>query len=230
MATGSSPASSAKPKQVTLTEPVLDPVERSSEVLFGVIMVLTFTASIRVARTGRLQVREVLIAALGCNLAWGVIDAIMYVMSCVSERGHNFKILRKVHRAATPEDANRIISDALPPVVAALLPPPAIDSLREKLFRLDEPPARPHIRKGDWLGAAGVFLLVFLSTFPVILPFLLIPGIRLAARISDLVAITMLFFSGHAYGRYAGHSAWGWGLAMVAIGAVMVGLTISLGG
>jgi hypothetical protein len=229
MATGSSPASAVN-KQEKFFGPVLDPVERSSEVLFGVIMVLTFTASIRVARTDRLQVREILIAALGCNLAWGLIDAIMYIMSCVSERGHNIKILRKIHKASAPDDANRIISDALPPVVATLLPRPALDSLREKLFALAEPPARPRIRKEDWLGAAGVFLLVFLSTFPVILPFLLVSHIRVASRVSDLVAITMLFFSGHAYGRYAGHSAWGWGLAMVAIGAVMVGLTISLGG
>ena len=230
MATASSSLTAEKKKRRAFFQPVLDPLERSSEVLFGVIMVLTFTASIRVARTDRLQVREILIAALGCNLAWGVIDAIMYLMACVSERGHNFKILRKIHRASAPEDANRIISDALPPVVAAILPPGALDGMRERLSGLSEPPPRPRIRSEDWLGAAGVFLLVFLSTFPIILPFLLIPRIRLAARVSDLIAITMLFFSGHTYGKYAGHTAWGWGMAMVAIGAVMVGLTIRLGG
>ncbi|MGB9256787.1 MAG: hypothetical protein WCC25_18250, partial [Candidatus Korobacteraceae bacterium] len=66
---------------------VLDPLERLSEILFGVIMVLTFTVSLRVARADRTQVREMLIGALGCNLAWGLIDAIMYLMSCVSTNG-----------------------------------------------------------------------------------------------------------------------------------------------
>ena len=43
-------------------------------------MVMTFTVSLRVARADHLQVREMLIGAIGCNLAWGIIDGIMYVM------------------------------------------------------------------------------------------------------------------------------------------------------
>ena len=50
---------------------VLDPIDRVSEVLFGLIMVLTFTGSLSVAEAGRDDVRAMLIGALGCNLAWG---------------------------------------------------------------------------------------------------------------------------------------------------------------
>jgi VIT1/CCC1 family predicted Fe2+/Mn2+ transporter len=82
----------------------------------------------------------------------------------------------------------------------------------------------------DWQGALGVFLLVFLSTFPIVLPFILVSDIKLALRTSDLIAMGMLFLAGHAYGRYAGHTPWGWGISMVAIGALMVGLTTALGG
>src|SRR4030095_1819511 len=46
---------------------VLDPVERISEVLFGLIMVLTFTGSLSVAEAGRDDVRTMLICALGCE-------------------------------------------------------------------------------------------------------------------------------------------------------------------
>ena len=206
--------------------PILDPLERFSEILFGVIMVLTFTVSLRVARADKIQVREMLIGALGCNLAWGLIDAIMYIMSKVSERGHSIKILKRVHRAPSAEHANEIIVNELPPVVASVLPPSALEALRLKLHELPEPPARPRLQKEDWRGAIAVFL----STFPVVLPFLVIPRIRLAARVSDVIAIAMLFFAGHAYGKYAGHHAWGWGLSMVVLGGLMVGLTIGLGG
>jgi hypothetical protein len=228
MATAATPE--AKHKKKWVYEPVLDPLERFSEILFGVIMVLTFTVSLRVARADKLQVREMLIGALGCNLAWGLIDAIMYLMSCVSERGHNLQVLKQVHRAPKPEHANRIIADALPPVVAAVLPASALDAVRQRLGELPELPPRARLRKDDWQGAVGVFLLVFLSTFPIVLPFLVVPRIRLAARISDLIAISMLFLAGHAYGRYAGHSPWGWGRWMVVIGGGMVGLCIALGG
>ena len=211
-------------------EPILDPLERSSEILFGVIMVMTFTVSLRVARADRLAVHEMLIGALGCNLAWGVIDGIMYIMSCVSERGHNFRVVRRVHRAKEPKEADRIIADALPTSLAAVMPESAVDAVRKRLLELPEPPARPRLKREDWLGAVGVFNLVFFSTFPLVLPFLVIPHVRAAARLSDAIALVILFFAGRSYGRYAGHSARGWGISMVAIGCVMVGLTIGLGG
>lgn len=209
---------------------VLDPLERLSEILFGIIMVLTFTVSLRVARADRAQVREMLIGALGCNLAWGLIDGIMYLMSCVSVRGHNFAILRKLHGAPPPEEGNRMIADELPPVVVAALPPGALDGMRQNLTKLTDIPPRPKLTKDDWRGAWGVFLLVFLSTFPVVIPFVLTHDIKVAGRVSDAIGLTMLFAAGHAYGRYAGHSPWGWGLSMVAIGGIMIGLCIALGG
>jgi hypothetical protein len=217
-------------KRSKLIQPVLDPLERSSEILFGVIMVMTFTVSLRVARADHLQVREMLIGAIGCNLAWGIIDGIMYVMSCVSERGHSNKVLRRIHRAKSAREANQIINDELPPVVAAVLPPPALDAMRENLQTLADPPARPRLKADDWRGAFGIFLLVFLSTLPLVLPFILIPRLRVAARVSDLTGLVMLFFAGRAYGKYAGHSTRGWGIAMVLLGGVMVALTIALGG
>ena len=51
---------------------VLEPIDRVSEVLFGLIMVLTFTGSLSVAEAGRDDVRTMLIGALGCNLAWRI--------------------------------------------------------------------------------------------------------------------------------------------------------------
>jgi hypothetical protein len=57
---------------------MLDPLERISEVLFGVIMALTFTCTLGVATADDIQVKTMLIGALGCNLAWGVIDAGVY--------------------------------------------------------------------------------------------------------------------------------------------------------
>ena len=227
--TAAAPAKTTK-QQNKSSKRVLDPLERLSEVLFGVIMVLTFTVSLRVARADRAQVREMLIGALGCNLAWGLIDGIMYLMSCVSERGHNVAILRKLHRASEPEQGNRIIADELPPVVVAALPTGALDGMRQNLGRLTDLPPRPRLTRDDWRGAMGVFLLVFLSTFPVVLPFVVVHDIKVAGRISDAIGMAMLFFAGHAYGRYAGHSPWGWGLSMVAIGGIMIGLCIALGG
>ena len=77
----------------TATSRVLDPVDRLSEILFGLIMVLTFTGSISVATADRAETKAVLIGAIGCNIAWGIIDAIMYLMACLNERGVEVRTL-----------------------------------------------------------------------------------------------------------------------------------------
>src|SRR5258707_13660265 len=102
---------------------VLEPNERISEVLFGLIMVLTFTGSLSVAEAGREDVRVMLIGALGCNLAWGIIDGVLYLMGCLAEKGRGLLTFRAVREAADPKEAQRLIADALPSVVASVLEP-----------------------------------------------------------------------------------------------------------
>lgn len=212
------------------TRRVLEPNERISEVLFGVIMVLTFTGSLSVAEAGRDDVRTMLVGTLGCNLAWGIIDSVLYLMGCLAERGRGLLTLRAVRKASDPQKAQRLIADALPPFVASILQPAEFDTMRQRLKELPEPPDRARLRKDDWLGALGVFLLVFLSTFPVVIPFIFIHSTVPALRVSNLIAIGMLLVLGYAFGRTAGRNPWVMGIAMVVLGAILVGMTMALGG
>src|SRR5438477_11998776 len=102
---------------------VLEPIDRVSEVLFGLIMVLTFTGSLSVAEAGREDVRTMLIGALGCNLAWGLIDGLLYLMGNLAAAGQNLKTFRAVRGTSDTQHAQRLIADALPPVVASVLEP-----------------------------------------------------------------------------------------------------------
>jgi VIT1/CCC1 family predicted Fe2+/Mn2+ transporter len=209
---------------------VLDPHDRVAEVLFGLIMVLTFTGSLSVAEAGRSEIRTMLLGALGCNLAWGIIDGVLYLMGCLAERSRSLRTLHAVRSATDPETARRLIAAALPPLVASLVQPGELDTLHQRLKQVPEPPAHARLSPTDWRGAAGVFLLVFLSTFPVVLPFLALKDAILALRISNVIAIAMLFATGHAYGRITGYHPWAMGTCMVVVGAVLVGVTIALGG
>jgi hypothetical protein len=209
---------------------VLEPYDRISEVFFGLIMVLTFTGSLSVATTDRTEVRTMLIGALGCNLAWGVIDGILYLMGCLSEKGRGIRALRALRKAAAPEEVHRVIAGALPPMVAATLGPADYESIRQKLIQLPEPPFRPRLARDEWLGALAVFLWVFLITFPVTIPFIFMHSVGPAMRVSNGIAIGLLFLTGHAFGRVAEYHPWLTGLAMVVLGSVLVGLTMALGG
>src|SRR5207248_11678991 len=187
---------------------VLEPIDRVSEVLFGLIMVLTFTGSLSVAEAGRDDVRTMLIGALGCNLAWGIIDGVLYLMGCLAEKGRALLTFRAVRKATDPKEAQRLITDALPSVVASVLEPVEMESLYQRLKQLPEPPDRVRLRKDDWLGAVGVFLLVFLCTVPVVIPFIFMQHAGPALRVSNAIAIVILFLSGYAFGRMTGRHPW----------------------
>ena len=102
----------------------LDPASRLGEILFGLIMVLTvtLTAGLTVAE-GRAGVRQLLLAAIGCNLAWGIIDAVMYIMNCITERSGKVRLIEAVQRARDARAALDIIQNEIEPELQSLLDP-----------------------------------------------------------------------------------------------------------
>ena len=208
----------------------LDPMDRISEVLFGLVMVLTITCSFSVGGAGHTEVHQMLIGALGCNVAWGIIDAFLYWLACFHVHGQKIRALRAVREAKSPLEAHCVITDALPPVLAAVTTPTELEEFRRRLQELPEPPQRPHLTKDEWLAGVGVFLLVVVATLPVVLPFLLVHEPRRALRISNGIAILLLFLTGYLYGYHTGYRPLTSGLIMVVIGAGMVAMTIALGG
>jgi len=95
---------------------------------------------------------------------------------------------------------------------------------------LPEPPRRARLGKEEWLGGLAVFLLVFLATFPVAIPFIIVQQASTAMRVSNAIAILLLFVTGYTFGRITGRREWLVGIAMVLLGSLFVGLTILLGG
>jgi VIT1/CCC1 family predicted Fe2+/Mn2+ transporter len=215
---------------ITPAKRVLDPIDRVSEVLFGLIMVLTFTGSLSVADAGRDDVRTMLIGALGCNVAWGIIDAMLYLIGCLAEKGQSLTTYLAVLRATDSQKAQRTIADSLPTAIASILEPAELETMRRRLMQLPEPPERPRLSKDEWLGSIGVFLVVFASTFPVVLPFIFMQNVGPAMRLSNAIAIVMLFLTGYAFGTITARNPWLVGLAMIVLGSMLVGMTIALGG
>lgn len=209
---------------------VLDPIDRYSEVLFGLFMVLTFTGTLSVVDSGRDEVRDMLVAAIGCNLAWGFVDAVMYVLRNLVARGRKARLARAVRGPLPTEQAHRLIADEIGTLARAF---DAQEIERVRRWIASQPAqADPvvGVTRRDLRGALGVFLLVFASTFPVVLPFIFIDDPGSAKRLSAAVAIGMLFLCGVAWGRYAGFKAWRTGLVMVLLGVAVEAIVIALGG
>jgi hypothetical protein len=209
---------------------ILDPQERASEVLFGLIMVLTFTGSLSVATSSREDVREMFIGAVGCNLAWGIVDAVMYLTAILVERGRMLALARAVRASEDPAVTRGHIGHVLPEDLGRLLEPAHLDSLAARIRELPEPTRFPRLTARDFAGALGVLLLVFTSTFPVVLPFLFVEDTWRAMRWSNGIALGMLYWAGYLQASWGGLRRVPFALAMVALGVALVALTITLGG
>lgn len=218
-----------QPEKAT-RESVLSPVDRVSEMLFGLFMALTFVGAVSVAEAGRGQIRDMFIAALGCNLAWGLVDAIMYLVRTVTDRGRLLTLVRNVRLAPDAETGRRCLERALSRAAAGLVSSVEIEAMRRRIVALSSVPARPTLLRDDLLAALAIFLIVVAATFPVVLPFVLIQDVGAAKNVSRAIALAMLFFGGLAIGRHAGYGTWKVGFMMVGLGTALVIAINALGG
>lgn len=218
----------------------LDPVDRLAEVVYGVLIVLTFTLAYRgieahdlaFAELGAAAVNRLLLAALGCTVAWGLIDAVMYVLTSLFERSEQQRMLAEIQRAPDGSAAVALIGAALEERFGAVLAAEERAALSASIYaRLrDHRPEHIGIIREDLLGAVAVFLLAVIATLPVLIPYLFIDDPFLAIRTSNLIAVAMLFGAGYAWARHTNAKPLRVGLGLAGLGVAMVLIAIPLGG
>ena len=157
-------------------------------------------------------------------------DAVTFLLSTLTERGRDLLTIESVQLAASREEAYGVISAGVTPVVASTFTTGDFERMRQALARIDDLPPAPTLIRTDWAGAIAVFLLVFLSTFPLVIPFVLFTDVRFALRISNLIAIVMLFVCGYRLAAHGGQHPWRTGLGVMSVGIVLVAIAIALGG
>lgn len=213
----------------------LDPGSAMGEVLFGLIMTLTFTlgAGLVIEEEGRAGARDMLVGILGCNLAWGIIDGVLFVLGNVFERGRLRRLVQRARAAPSDAAARRLFAGEL----EELLVPVTDDMARQRLYgsMLDgarsREPEPNEVRREDLLGGLAAGWLVFACSFPAILPFVVLDDPRLALRISNAILIGLLFAVGYSQAkRHTLTHPWATGLVVALMGVFLVAIAIPLGG
>ena len=211
----------------------LDPASRLGEILFGLIMVLTvtLTAGLTVAE-GKPGVRQLLLAAIGCNLAWGIIDAVMYIMNCITVRSGKVRLVEAVQQSSDEQTALTLIQNEIEPELQELLDSEDAEALsRSVLEHISHAQiTKKTLSKDDLWSAFACFWLVFVSCLPAAVPFFIFSRPHFALRFSNFLLIALLFLVGQKWAQYAGSNRLATGLAMVVMGLVLVGVAILLGG
>jgi hypothetical protein len=209
----------------------LDPSESLGELIFGLIMVLTFTLGARLLDPEAAADGSLIVGAIGCNVAWGIIDAVLFVLGRFYDRHRIANIVRAL-RKIDDLSALAIIDTEL----ASDLARKVDDSERERFYLAvaaaarHHPLARVRVLPEDVKGAVVVFFLVLGTALPAGLPFLLIEDGELALRSSNALLVVLLFFVGYRWGQHVGARPWLAGWLVMGLGASLALLAIPLGG
>jgi len=212
----------------------LDPVSSFGEIVFGLVMTLTFTlgAGLMIEQEGAEAARELLIATIGCNVAWGIIDAALHIVGEVFERGRRRRLVHVIQRSASVERALPHVAEEFDELLAPVTTEPERRQLYERITERVRANAIPsnRVSKADLMGGLASFWLVFLASLPAALPFLIIEPPRLALRVSNLLLVGLLFAVGWRWAGYTLARPWAVGLALMLGGVLLVVIAIALGG
>jgi hypothetical protein len=211
-------------------EPILDTVDRVCELCFGLFMALTFVGAVSAVTAGEEAGLKMFYTALGCNLAWGLADAVMFLVRTLTNRGRRLTLALSVRREPDAAAGVLALRRALPRWISPLVADTELERIRVRFAALADLPSRPRIVLADLVGAAAIFLLVVSSTFPVALPFVVFKHVPTALLVSRALTIAILFGSGMALGVHSGFGGWKAGCAMAALGVVLTMAIIALGG
>ena len=211
----------------------MDPGETLGEVLFGLIMVLTFTIGARFL-TGEdgLDAHQLIVGAIGCNVAWGVIDGALFLLGSLFNRGRRARFFRALQSANELEALNALREEfgledqplaVQPDDSARLYQSMLVLSHHAKLGRV-------RLRRQDFVTAFVVFVLVSATALPGVLPLLLVEDSNLALRLSNVVLIVLLFIVGYWWAHYTEARPWTVGASVTLLGLSLVVVAVVLGG
>jgi VIT1/CCC1 family predicted Fe2+/Mn2+ transporter len=180
----------------------LDPEDSLFEILFGLIMVLTFTLGAGIA-AGQGAPKGIIVAAVGCNVAWGVIDAFFYIMGAWFSRSQRARVIGRFRTNPDKAEALAAIAEQLDPELG-----PVQESDRKALYEsvyqsiAHARPTGVRITRADLNGALAVFVLVTTTAIPAAIPFFFIDDHHTALRVSNFLLIALMFAVGFSWARF----------------------------
>jgi VIT1/CCC1 family predicted Fe2+/Mn2+ transporter len=217
----------------TSAERYLSPSERLSEVIFGIIMALTVTSSLRIA-LGTSSSARITIATttLGNNLAWGIVDAVMYLLVIFFERHRERQLVEKIKRSKDKATAIKAVRRDLKDTLVEVMPKTAREHVYEHIAEVLERsrPEKVKLTRKDFLGALWSFALVFSVAIPIVLPYLIFGTRAEMIYTSDIIAIGLLFLVGYVWAHYTNWNKFLTGIIFVLMGVVISVVTVLLGG
>ncbi|SEO64226.1 VIT family protein [Rhodospirillales bacterium URHD0017] len=210
----------------------LDPSESLLEILFGLIMALTLTVGARLLPPGEIRPLELAAALAGCNVAWGIIDAVFYLLGSLFNRNRRVQFARRLQATTDKARAIALIREEFAlegePPMRAEDTAAFHKSLLEMLRHADT--ARARFTANDWAAARIILVLVSATAVPGLMPLLVMDDTGLALRVANAIQVVLLFGVGYRWAHYSGANPWRTATVVCLMGVVLVLIAVALGG
>ena len=211
----------------------LDPSESLLEILFGLIMALTMTAGARLlSAPAELNAAELAVALIGCNIAWGVIDAAFYLLGTRFNRNRRMVLVRRLRNAAGQDEAIRLVREEFDLEGEPEMRTEDRADFHRSLTRMlrNAKVERARLLPGDYVAAVLICILVALAALPGLIPLMFTGDVAVALRIANGLQVGLLFLIGHRWARYSGANPWRASALVGLLGVGLVLVAVALGG
>ncbi len=218
----------------------LYPQERLVEILYGLVIALTITSAVRVITgAGTLDIELMVTTSLGAGVAWGIIDAILYILVIVFQKHRYTRIASKISSAKDESEALATIQEDLEDSLVGTLDAEDQKSVYRLVLHAQRrsngasytrQPKFIGIAREDIFGAFQVFFAMLLSTLVVVVPLWLIEPPHTAVVMSNIIAFLVLFIVGYTWAKHTNIRKTLFGITLVTLGAAIVGISVVLGG
>lgn len=206
---------------------VVTPVDVTIELMAGIVMALTIVVSLHTASGGGVSALTIALSTVGCNLAWGIFDGVIYVFNARALRAYRQNLIEKLQKATDPEAIRQILGQELKAPVSGIGRLAKTQELHDALAAYHAPVLKD---QSDWLGALAVGTAAVGSTAPVIIPFIFISGPQVAVAMAGCLGMAAMSWAGIRVARWNGQSIWLLGIVTPLVGALFVATCLLLGG
>jgi VIT1/CCC1 family predicted Fe2+/Mn2+ transporter len=212
--------------------------DRWTEIITGIIMTTAVIGATRIGiGSGHTDFLIIFSAAIGCDIAWGLVDGVLYIFGELTDRGRHVQLLKNLKAI---EDQDNAVDLVIKKIDQELDPPILEHFNHEDKVRISQgvvkfsskmTPENVHISKKDVFGGITIFFLDVVAGLVLLIPFFFLPTqMVIAARISMVIALILLFIIGYQWAKIINRPKIQTGLIIMFLAIAIDVIVIILGG
>lgn len=167
------------------------------------------------------------------NLIWGIFDGLMHIFTNLLEKGRYNKLILRV-KSSDEKLATQILSRELDSTILGIFSKKTRRFIVEAMLKdISSAPLdivkKQKISKDTIMGALLCIFFVFLPCIIILPFFLLVPDVKLAIFISNLIGLLILFAFGYKLGSCTNRNKILTGIVMMLVGLVLMAIGSIIG-